>query len=279
MAGYSTVQDLTIIYIVLYPYLRVTHSHAREKNPPSLYLGVDNVNESRLQASAAHEEAVNVLLLRQILAVLLAYAAAVDDARLVRGLLTQRLGHPAADRRVHFLRLLRGGDLAGADGPDGLVGHHDLAPVLDVLGDGAELGGDHLNGLAGDEVVGFLQDHSPLAVAQERPGDVAVLELLDRDLAREGAVGLVEDVLGGDLEARAEVLAGEEEVERGRGHNDFGVLVQLGLVQVLDNALDRVDGAVHLEVAADEELTGRHGCGVGLVELRTECEAIRRVRR
>jgi hypothetical protein len=37
--------------------------------------------------------------------------------------------------------------------------------------------------------------------------------LVDADLASEGTVGLVEDVLGCDFEAAAEMLAGEEEVE------------------------------------------------------------------
>jgi hypothetical protein len=58
-------------------------------------------------------------------------------------------------------------------------------------------------------------------VAQNRPRDAAVLELVGRDLAREGAARLVEDVLRRDFEALAEVFAREEEVERGRGDNDL----------------------------------------------------------
>jgi hypothetical protein len=50
-------------------------------------------------------------------------------------------------------------------------------------------------------------------VPEKGPGDVAVFELVDRDLAGEGSVGLVEDILGRNLDARLEVLAGEEEVE------------------------------------------------------------------
>jgi hypothetical protein len=62
-------------------------------------------------------------------------------------------------------------------------------------------------------------------VSQDRPCDAAVLELVDRDLACEGAVGLVEDVLRRDFEAFAEVLAGEEEVE-GWGCNDDLCMLQ-----------------------------------------------------
>jgi len=171
---------------------------------------------------------------------------------------------------VNLLRLLGGSDLAGANGPDGLVGDDDLAPVLDLLGDGGKLGNDDLHGLAGlalleglaaaqddadaavngglglvgDEGVGLLEDDAALAVAEEGPGDVGVLELGDGDLAGEGAVGLVEDVLGGDLDALAGVLAGEEEVEGGRGDDDLGVGVDLGIVELVDNVGDRLNGAV-----------------------------------
>jgi hypothetical protein len=44
-------------------------------------------------------------------------------------------------------------------------------------------------------------------VAQNGPGDAAVLELVGGDLACEGAAGLVEDVLRSDFEAFAEMLA------------------------------------------------------------------------
>jgi hypothetical protein len=81
-------------------------------------------------------------------------------------------------------------------------------------------------------------------VAEQGPGDVRVLELGDGDLAGEGAVGLVEDVLGGDLDALAGVLAGEEEVEGGRGDDDLGVGVDLGVVELVDDVGDRLNGAV-----------------------------------
>ena len=44
-------------------------------------------------------------------------------------------------------------------------------------------------------------------MAEQCPGYARVLELVDADLASEGAIGLVEDVLGGDFEAGVEVLA------------------------------------------------------------------------
>ena len=81
-------------------------------------------------------------------------------------------------------------------------------------------------------------------MAQNRPGDVAVFELGDADFAREGAVGFVEDVLGCDFDSGAQVLAGEEEVEGGRGDDDFGVAVAGCGVQVGDDGFDGVDCAV-----------------------------------
>ena len=184
--------------------------------------------------------------------------------------MAELLVEPLADALVNLLRLLGGGDLAGADGPDGLVGDDDLAPVLNLLGDGGKLGDDNLHGLVGlallegltaaeddadaavngglglvgDEGVGLLEDDAALAVAEEGPGDVGVLELGDGDLTGEGTVGLVEDVLGGDLNALAGVLAGEEEVEGGRGDDDLSVGVDLGVVELVDDVLDRLNGAV-----------------------------------
>jgi hypothetical protein len=40
------------------------------------------------------------------------------------------------------------------------------------------------------------------------------------------------------------VLAGEEEVEGGRGDDDLGVGVDLGVVELVDNVGDRLNGAV-----------------------------------
>ena len=50
---------------------------------------------------------------------------------------------------MHFLSLLGGGGLAGADGPHRLVGDDDGAPVGDPLPDGVKLALIHHLGLAG----------------------------------------------------------------------------------------------------------------------------------
>jgi len=81
-------------------------------------------------------------------------------------------------------------------------------------------------------------------VAENRPRDVAVLELLGADLAREGAVALIEDVLGGDFDAAAEVLTCEEEVEGWRGDDD---LCRLGIVSASRSGLCDVPRGRELE--------------------------------
>ena len=196
----------------------------------------------RLQAGTANKETVNVLLLGEVLAVLSVDAAAVQDPGLVGDLVTN-VGHePLADGSVNLLGLLDGGDLAGADGPDGLVGDDDVLPVANLGGDSSKLALDHLDSLArlallerlaaapddadatlgsnlslvGDDLVRLPEDGPALRVAEDGPVDATVLELGDADLAGEGAVGLVKDVLGGNLDARLEVLAHEEEVESRR---------------------------------------------------------------
>jgi hypothetical protein len=144
-------------------------------------------------------------------------------------------------------------------------------------------------------------------VADEGPGDAALLQLLSGDFASESAVGLVEDVLSGNFDALAEVLAREEEVERGRGDDNLcagisflyssqsalavgirtGILINLGLVEVIDDLGDRLDRPVpllsvrpavrvaitysstryvHLEVTSDEELATHVGGLCGLRE-------------
>lgn len=38
-----------------------------------------------------------------------------------------------------------GGHLPGTNGPNGLIGDDDFAPVLDMFGNGVELGGNNIN--------------------------------------------------------------------------------------------------------------------------------------
>jgi hypothetical protein len=186
---------------------------------------------------------------------------------------------------VDLLGLLSGSNLAGTNGPDGLVGDDNVGPVGDLRLEGLDLSRDELNslasltgleglaaapddleavlggvlGLGGDDLVRLADDGSALRVTEDGPVDLAVLELRDRDLASESTVGLVVDVLSGNLDVLAESLADEGEVESRRRDNDLSVLVKVSVVEVVDNLLDGRLGAVHLEVAADEELASHDG--------------------
>ncbi len=202
----------------------------------------------RLETSTADEEAIDVRFLAEVLAVLLADAAAVEDASLVGYLLADVGLEPVPDGGMDFLRLLSGSDLASTNGPNGLVGDDDLAPVAADMGaEDAELPGNHVDslaclalferlaaapddanarvdgkfGLGGDQLVRLAEDGAALRVAQDGPVDVAVLELGNRDLAREGAIRLIEDVLRSDVDTSLQVFAYQEEVERRRCDNDL----------------------------------------------------------
>ena len=224
---------------------------------------------SRLEGSTANQEAVNVGLLGELLAVLLADGAAVEDAGLVRGLLADVVLEPLADAGVDLLGLLLGGDLAGANGPDGLVGDDDLGPVADLLLEGSELSGDDLKGLVGlallerlaaapddahtvvggvlglggHDLISLAQDGAALAVAQDGPLDVGVLELVGAGLAGEGAVGLVEDILGRNGDLLLQGLAGSKQVD-GRGGNN-GLCVEVKVTGV--SPLSRIEARIARE--------------------------------
>ena len=267
----------------------------------TLYPSIDNVNERRLQARAAHEEAINILLLAQIRAVLLAHAASVYDPGVLFGRLGE-LAQPFSDGGVHLLRLLCRRDLASADGPtvvsvivplfprymestgsrrgeqdlspedspDRLVCNHNLAPIRNLVGNSLQLMCDDADGLVLLALLRFdqlpsrrhtllsltssvspqqsitlrppsiaafvllatnyhslvsctqgpvtptaylirlVQKLSPLAVTEDGPCDVTVLQLRCADLACVCAVGLVEDVLGRDFDAGPQVFACQE---------------------------------------------------------------------
>ena len=71
----------------------------------------------RLQAGTANQETIDIGLLGELTAVLLADGAAIDDAGVVGSLGGDGLVQPLTDSGVDLLGLLGGSDLAGTDGP------------------------------------------------------------------------------------------------------------------------------------------------------------------
>ena len=70
-------------------------------------------------------------------------------------------------------------------------------------------------------VVSFVKNGPPLAVAGEHPCDAGVGELASRDLAGECAVGAIEDILGCDLDALAQVFPAEQQVQSRRSNDNL----------------------------------------------------------
>jgi hypothetical protein len=205
----------------------------------------------RLQARSTNQESINILLRRQLLAVLLRHTPTINDPRLLRRLITNLLLQPRTDRSMHFLRLLARRNLTRPNRPNRFIRDNNLIPMsllaLQLLRHSTQLARHNLDRLASlpllqtlttaqnytnaalergltfrsYEGIVFLENDPALGVPEERPGYAGVFELVDADFAGEGAVRLVEDVLGGYFEAGAEVLACKEEVEGWRGNDDF----------------------------------------------------------
>ena len=75
----------------------------------------------RFQAGTANEETVDIGLLGELTAVLLADGATVDDSSAIGNLGGDGLTEPLADGSVHLLSLLSSSNLAGSDSPDGVL--------------------------------------------------------------------------------------------------------------------------------------------------------------
>ncbi|KAF3384421.1 hypothetical protein F1880_002457 [Penicillium rolfsii] len=93
-------------------------------------------------------------------------------------------------------------------------------------------------------LVGLLQDDTALAVTNDDPVNLGVLQLLDADLAGESTVGLVEDVLSSNADLGVGQAAGESEVEGGGRDDYLGGRVELGGIEVLHDVGDAVSNTV-----------------------------------
>lgn len=87
-------------------------------------------------------------------------------------------------------------------------------------------------------LVRLLQDHSPLAVADDNPVDLGIAKLLDADLTGESTIGLVVDVLGGDTDLGVGQAAGQGKVQRGGRDDDLGRGIELRGIEVLHDGGD-----------------------------------------
>ena len=90
----------------------------------------DGVEISSLERSAADKTAVNVLLRKQLSAVLSVHRAAVLNCNSLCGSVIIQLSKSSADECANFLSLVSGSGLAGADCPNRLVSDNGLFNVL-----------------------------------------------------------------------------------------------------------------------------------------------------
>src|SRR5215207_6718943 len=110
---------------------------------------VDQLGEGvRLQARAAHQAAVHVLLRHDLTYVPRLDRTAIEDPDLVGEVFATELPQKAADTSDRLLRVLGGGHVTGPDGPDRLVGKNDIFTVdltrVEVLEDRPNLSRDFL---------------------------------------------------------------------------------------------------------------------------------------
>ncbi len=82
-----------------------------------------------LQASTTNKETIDIRLGAEGLGVLGVDTATVQDAGGIGDGTRYVLLEPLADGGVDLLGLLNGSNLAGANGPDGLVGNDNVLPV------------------------------------------------------------------------------------------------------------------------------------------------------
>jgi hypothetical protein len=75
-------------------------------------------------------------------------------------------------------------------------------------------------------------------VSNNSPIDVRIPQLLDTQLPREGAIGFIEHILGGNTNLGVGELAYQEEIQRWRGNDDFSAGIELGGVEIGDDGGD-----------------------------------------
>lgn len=81
-------------------------------------------------------------------------------------------------------------------------------------------------------------------MSDQSPIDLRITELIHADLARESAIGLIKHILRRDADILLCELADQEQVERGRGNDDFDGGIELGRVEVVDEIRQTLGGAV-----------------------------------
>ena len=246
---------------------------------------LDDVLELGLQRSTADKEAVDIGLTNELSAVAAVHRATIKDAGFAGDVTGDVLTKPLTDFEVGVLSLLRSGNLASADGPDGLVSNDDIGPVglVELIGAGLELAGVDLTGLArlallelltdaehdghalvdgglgldGNIFVGLVEEGTSLRVTGKGPADAEVLHLTSGDVTGVSSEAILGHVLGGNVDVVLDLIKSGVQVDIGGSNDDRHLLgVVLSLVQGLfGEGVDERDVTVGLPVATDDVLT------------------------
>ena len=129
------------------------------------------------------------------------------------------------------------------NGSLGLAGNELCGWLAFALWEGVGSAGSEGN--CGDtNLISLLEDDTTLAVTDDSPVDLSILELLNTDLSGEGTVGLVVDVLGSNTDLRVGELAGQGEVEGGGRDDDLSGLIELGGIEVVHDVGDALGNTV-----------------------------------
>ena len=122
--------------------------------------GLNNCLEVVLERGTANEEAIDVWLLHEVSTVACVHGSTVQNSRFTCNVIGDILGKPLSNLKVSVLCLLWRGDLTSSDGPDGLVGDDDVAPLglLKLISNCLKLSGVDLAGLASFSLLELLAD-------------------------------------------------------------------------------------------------------------------------
>ena len=217
--------------------------------------GFDNLLEGGLKGSTTDKESVDIGEGNKLISILISHAATVEDASLVGCLSRDICSEPGSYVSVSLLGLLWGSNHTGSNGPDGLVGNDNFAPVIDLFADSLKLSSIDFVGLASFTLIELLSNAS-------HDGDVLVKSGLD--LLADSLVALAEDVASLAMSEDAPV---ESEVLK---HDSAG-LTSVSSVAVKGAVLcGKLDGGTGEGSLGSTEMKGRgsdNDLNLGLVDL------------
>mmetsp|Transcript_16768 Transcript_16768/g.34366 ORF Transcript_16768/g.34366 Transcript_16768/m.34366 type:complete len:235 (+) Transcript_16768:1403-2107(+) len=179
------------------------------------------------------------------------------------------------------LCLLGGGCEPSSNGPDGLIGNHNISPVLLGkyvsiglnLGENKVVGGAGLTalewfsaarndlkslvesvlGLPGDFLIG-LTLAPPLRVSNDHPPHTHIRQHVGRRFSSEGSVTLHPAILGTNSDVLPKFLRDTLDINLRRTNNNLGVCREGGLVEHGDKVVHLLDGTIALPVSTNKEL-------------------------